>query len=577
VAERDHIAGLPVFTADAAAPGPAFEPGAPFWRAVDRLATTDLLFGQLDELLAGATSPRVWLLVHEPTRGELSATAALMLARALNGRGQGVLVLDVDEAGSALTIWAEREETEGWIDVARFGASVTTAAVPLPFRGGRGELLGVGSFTPTDASEDEIIALLSRLRHHADDIVLVGVAGPQVLPWARRAQRRLLCWDRAARAADRLAPLLGPFAAAGAPITALVAYGTAAAVSPSAEREPAVAEQVAEEQVANNQVAEEIAAAVPAVAEEAAEAAADATEAAAAEAATEVPAVTADEPVAPAAAAAAPAPERKREPVFGDGVEVDNLVETRFVQAPDSDLGVEPDAGRGTPRLFWLATAMFAVALVAVAWYWAAHVRVPRGGYFEPVVTQGPPEPAAADSLSSEPLPGAPADGQSVVADAAKPLAAADSIADGADRKSTRQVAQAGGLTSIGDTLPGAGTATGNGAAPAAARPTPAATTAPTAPVPFDASAYAVPAGQAGWALHVYSQADSASAAKQAAQLEREGYHVAVRIVEIKEKGGRWWRLYLGSFPSRAAARAAMPALLERLRASWAEPARIQD
>ncbi len=574
MAERDHIAGLPVFTADAAAPGPAFEPGAPFWRAVDRLATTDLLFGQLDELLAGATSPRVWLLVHEPTRGELSATAALMLARALNGRGQGVLVLDVDEAGSALTIWAEREETEGWIDVARFGASVTAAAVPLPFRGGRGELLGVGSFTPTDASEDEIIALLSRLRHHADDIVLVGVAGPQVLPWARRAQRRLLCWDRAARAADRLAPLLGPFAAAGAPITALVAYGTAAVVATPrpAEREPGVAERIAEEQVA-----EEIAAAVPAVAEEAAGAAAEATEAAA-EAAAEEPAGTADEPVAAAAAAAAaPAPERKREPVFGDGVEVDNLVETRFVQAPDSDLGVEPDAGRGTPRLFWMAAAMFAVALVAVAWYWAAHVRVPRGGYFEPVVTQGPPEPAAADSLSGVPLSGAPADGQSMVADAAKPVAAADSTADGADRTSTRQVAQAGGLTSIGDTLPGAGTATGNGAAPAAARPTPATTVAPTAPVPFDAAAYAVPAGQAGWALHVYSQADSASAAKQAAQLERDGYHVAVRIVEIKEKGGRWWRLYLGSFPSRAAARAAMPALLERLRASWAEPARIQD
>ena len=86
-----------------------------------------------------------------------------------------------------------------------------------------------------------------------------------------------------------------------------------------------------------------------------------------------------------------------------------------------------------------------------------------------------------------------------------------------------------------------------------------------------------MPAGQAGWALHVYSLADSASAAAQVAELERSGLRTAVRIVEIREKGGRWWRVYVGSFPTRSAANAALPALLDRLKATWAEPARIQD
>ena len=61
------------------------------------------------------------------------------------------------------------------------------------------------------------------------------------------------------------------------------------------------------------------------------------------------------------------------------------------------------------------------------------------------------------------------------------------------------------------------------------------------------------------------------------AQPPADAVAAAVRIVEIREKGGRWWRVYVGSFPTRSAANAALPALLDRLKASWAEPARIQD
>ena len=146
------------------------------------------------------------------------------------------------------------------------------------------------------------------------------------------------------------------------------------------------------------------------------------------------------------------------------------------------------------------------------------------------------------------------------------------------DADEPRRVAEAGGLASIGDTLPGVRTQAPKAQPPAAPAPVEQITPGGVGSAPkFDPAVYTVPAGQAGWALHVYSLPDSAGASAQAAELERAGYRTAVRIVEIKDKGGRWWRLYVGSFPSRAAARAAMPALLARLGATWAEPARIQE
>jgi hypothetical protein len=558
VADRQHIAGLPLFDAGPSSPPPAFEAGAPFWRALEKLAPDDRLTGQLDQLLAGASAPRVWLLLHEPGQPELSAAAALMLARALLGRGQNVLVLDVDEIGAALTIWTEREETEGWIDVARFGASVVSAGVPLPFRGGRGTLLGVGSFVPTDVTEDEIISLMGRLRHQADDILLVAAVGPAALPWARRAERRLFCWDRSVRGIDQLGPVTGPFAASGVPLTGLLGYGELVVV---AEPMPVAAAPVPGP--------------VPAPVEEpvAATGAPDRLELP-----PEVSVMDEPEPVLAAApapepgstpasvAAAEPAPVPAREPAAPPVA--------RPAGGPDRythHLGAEKDSPRGTPRLFWLATGVFAVALVAIAWYWSSYVRVPAGGYFEPVVTRTETAPMAedfpaADSTSTADLPRQPA----------------DTTAGLAETAGTRRVAEAGGLASISDTLPGARKQE-PAAAPTTSPKAPAAAAGATAggeggnALPFDAAAYKVPAGQAGWALHVYSLPDSAGAAKQIAELERAGYSTAVRIVEIKEKGGRWWRLYVGSFPSRSAARAAMPALLSRLGATWAEPARIQE
>ena len=481
MAEQRFIAGIPCHEGSTASPPASFPEGAAFWRALEPLLPADRVADGLDGLMAGATAPRTWLLLHEPGQAAVGAASALMLARALMGRGQGVLVLDIDESGAALTAWAGRGQTEGWIDVARFGASVLAAGASLPFGGGRGLLLGIGSFVPTDASEDEIVSLHARLRHHADDILLVGAATPEVLPWARRAERSLLCWDRAVHAEGDLPVVLAALAAAQVPVTGILGWG------------PVVARP---------------------------EAPADAGPAAGAEA------------PAPALAAAGTPDLRAAAPAGGPArvVPLDEL-------AP---LDAEPEPARRNPRLFWLAAAAFGVAIVASAWYWTNYVRVPPGGYFEPVATRE--TPAAAGDVAADTTAGA---------------------------QPAPRVAEAGGLASLGDTLPGA--------AEEPARDAVAGPAGPAAATAFDRAPYTVPVGSDGWSLHVYSLADSSSAAQQVAALAGQGFRAAVRIVEIKERGGRWWRVYVGSFPSRSAAAAAMPALLGRLKADWAEPARIRE
>lgn len=521
MAEDRLISGLPYHAGSASALPAGFEAGQAFWRAIEQLAPGDLLAGRLDDLLGGGAVPRTWLLLYEPGQAPAGVVAALMLARALLGRGQNVLVLDVDESAAALTEWAGRRQTEGWIDVARFGASVPAAAAALPFRGGRGSLLGVGSFTPTDVTEDEIISLHARLRHQADDILLVGAVGPDVLSWARRAERRLFCWDHAARPEADLGRVLGPFAAEGVPVTGILGWGPEPAVAP--QDQPDVASQATGID----------------------------------DAAKPGPPATSARPVVamPTVAPETPAfPEPSLPPVAA--------VERPLDEPAPLDAEVEP--ARRNPRVFWIAAAAFGAAILASTWYWSNHVRVPPGGFFEPVATQEPP----AGSADVEPGPGtgSPA-----------PVEVPSTNGESAPGAVQPRVAEAGGLASLGDTLPTGSKAPARAAAGGAAETRASPPAGAPAAAPFDRARYTVPVGRDGWALHVYSLADSASAAQQVAALTGQGFRAAVRIVEIREKGGRWWRIYVGSFPTRAAASAAMPELLGRLKAEWAEPARIQE
>ena len=60
----------------------------------------------------------------------------------------------------------------------------------------------------------------------------------------------------------------------------------------------------------------------------------------------------------------------------------------------------------------------------------------------------------------------------------------------------------------------------------------------------------------------------------EVANLTRRGFKSEMRTVDLGEKG-HWNRIYLGSFASRSAAKAAMPELLAKLRVDWAQPIRF--
>lgn len=598
MAERTHLEGLPLFAAGHAAGSLRLEAGAGFWPAVEQLATGDAVAGQLDELLAGATSPRTWLVLHEPGEPQLSCVAALMLARALASRGQNVLVLDIDEDEAALTRWTGREETEGWIDVARFGASVLGAGIALPFRGGRGTLMGVGSFRPTDATEGEIVSLIGRLRHQGDDIVLVGAVGPAVVPWAKLASRRVLCWDPGVRPAGELPKVCRPFEANGVPLTGLLAFGDV--VLPVAvETTPEAVDVVAPVASTDGTLADDTVAAMPVaeVAEDVdtvdhvdhvddvdeAEPAVDEVDVAEFAGLTDdddpAEADAPDEPLVVTHGASAPPA-----PAMVASAEAARPLPPQPAYGHDADLGlgVDGEAPRGTPRVFWLATGVFVVALLAVAWYWSEYVRVPPGGYFSPVATHEDSLREHASVVAAGEHQVAEAGGLTSIDDSLSDVrkAATPTTAPATTPATTPTTSPTTAPATVPATAP-TGTPTSapvTGAAPAGAPVTtpPAASQAASAasvPALFDKAAYEVPVGQAGWALHVYSVPDSAGAVKECAGLERAGFRAAVRIVEIKEKGGRWWRIYVGSFPSRKAALAAMPALRDKLKTDWAEPA----
>jgi len=125
------------------------------------------------------------------------------------------------------------------------------------------------------------------------------------------------------------------------------------------------------------------------------------------------------------------------------------------------------------------------------------------------------------------------------------------------------------GAADTGVGVAGAGVAGAGGADPSRARP--AAPAAPPAEAGFDPAPYRLPVGRDGWALHVYSLPDSAQAEREIRRLRGLGLTAGWRAVELPGRG-RWYRISLGSFPDRASAARALPALLRRLDADWGQP-----
>ncbi len=217
--------GLPVFTTGWGAGSIQFTDESTLWEHVNKLISDGQLGESLDSAMAGHSSPRVWLFLHEPGEAHLSVAVALNFASELASRDQAVLLLDGDDEEADLTRWAGRQEIDGWIDLVRYGSSVLNCGIPMPFEGRRGYLLGVGSFTPADVTGPEVKDLLDRLKRQADDILVTAPADAVGRLWAAEADLRLLCWDRSQRSASLVNNLLESFESVEIPLTGLVGFG----------------------------------------------------------------------------------------------------------------------------------------------------------------------------------------------------------------------------------------------------------------------------------------------------------------------------------------------------------------
>ncbi len=223
--ESNSPSGLPLFVSGWGAGNILFNDPKTFWDDASRVASEGVWGENLDAAMSGKSAPRVWVFLHEPGEGHLSAASALSVARELALRDQAVLLLDADDEHPDLTRWAERTEQDGWIDFIRYGSSVLNCGIPMPFEGRRGYLLGVGSFSPVDVSRMEVAELLVRLKRQTDDILIVAPANSVGKFWAAEADLRLLCWDRAHRSPGLVEGVLEGFSAAGVPVSGLVGFG----------------------------------------------------------------------------------------------------------------------------------------------------------------------------------------------------------------------------------------------------------------------------------------------------------------------------------------------------------------
>ncbi|HOX25234.1 MAG TPA: SPOR domain-containing protein [Candidatus Krumholzibacteria bacterium] len=491
--------------------------GEGLWEEVRRFARESLLERQIDAAMGGRPAPRVWAFLESPGAGPAAAAAGLGAAVLLADRGQSVVLVDADEQEPRITRWAGRTDREGWIDMVRFGASLHTASDALPSQARRGSVVGVGSFAPTGVTPDEVAELLGRLRRQADDLVLVLPAKLRSLPWLEVAHIRLLCWDLLSRSAGETEKILSELERMGARPDALLGFGV--------EEYVAIQERLREDVAASAAPSPEPGPVTPALVP-AAEPGPDAAPASgrSAESATGSGPTLASGPTYRAAGAARerslPAPRRRRT----SGIFV--FVGVALIAAL-ALLGLRFSGQLRGERTADLASS-------------PAPVDLPAGERTPPVDRDQPPAAAALGATGAE-----------VAADSA---GSANAVAD---------------EDSVG--VDEAASATGATAAPAARADSPAVDSGgdggPWTP-------FRRPAGQEGWALWLYSFPDEATAEVEIRALERRGIQATARAVEIKDRG-RWYRVYAGSFPDRAAAAAAVPWLKSELRHDWVVPAAI--
>ena len=517
--------GLPVLSTGANLAELDLHGGPDFWNEVQRFARGSQLEPQVDVAIGGRAAPRVWAFLESPGNGAAAAAAALGTAWLLADRGQTVVLVDADEQEPRITRWLGRVEQEGWIDMVRFGASLQAASVPLPSAGRRGSVLGVGTFAPTGITPEEVGELVGRLRRQADDLVLVLPAKLRSGSWLEAANITLLCWDLLARSAGDTEKILVELERMGAKATALLGFGV--------EEYLVIQERLCEGAATAAPPREEIVA-------------------------RDLPEAPPELPSA-APVPSGPEPQTPSEPPHAEVVfapaqtEADVEAETTDGAAPDrsplaSDLA-EAAVAAGDPlvrphprtsRVFVVAGVLAVVVLAFLGLFLRDQLQRDRAAEELAAVEALPVVPGEPEFVAAEP---APPEGPAVVQTSSEP-AAADAIA----------------------TTPAPETDAAAAETDAAAAETDAAG--------MDWSPYRKPAGEDGWTLWLFSLPGEPAAASEVGRLDRLGIRAASRAVELPEKG-RVWRVYAGSFATRAAAQAAAPALLHELKHNWAVPARF--
>ncbi len=559
--------------------------GGIFWEEALRFSAEAHLDALVAAVQAKRNPPRIWAFLDTPENTASRAAAVLATARALVRPGRKILVVDGDDQRPDLTRWADRYELEGWIDFLRYGASLPACSIALPWNGADGRFMGVGSFCPAQATPQEIWDLLARLRHRVDDILISVPLDEAGGPWLAGADVRLLCWDGLTGSQAEAERTAGELATAGFPVLGLVAFAGGVAVAEAAAGEQAPEEPMAEEPAAEAPIAEEPVGVEPEGLAPAFEEPAGAP--AFGSLADEV-APLGTEPLflhGPGAArgpAESPAEERAAagahvagEEPAGERPEADLI----GAMAHLDEYGDTGEAGRTRKRrsspLFWGAAALLLVVIAVVGYALIHNWNVQRPERTIQVAR----DHQAADT--SPPVPGLNYPPEGEVAkppeSAAQPDATVDVAAEDADSTAGEPTPPENLLATGPPPSPEGwsekpGTAEAGGGAASSGEPATAGLTAEERTELW--ASFELPVGQDGWALWVYSLPDSATALREVDILERQGIRAVIHGVDIPGKG-YWYRVYMGSFPSRTAARDAIPALLERLHEDWAQPVRF--
>lgn len=496
--------------------------GQGLWDEVQRYAGNSLIERQLDQAMGGRAAPRVWAFLEAPAGGPGAAAAGLAAAWLLASRGQAVILVDADEQDPLITRWLGRIEREGWIDIIRFGASLHAASEPLPSDNRRGSILGVGSFTPTGVTPDEVAEFLNRLRRQADDLILVLPAKLRSVPWLETAQIRLLCWDMLGRSVGDTEKILAELDRMGARPDALLGYGveeyTAIQATLREDTPPAVAA-----------TADDTTTAEP-----------------------PSPETVVEEPAAAATTAQSVPAESQSEDAAAAG--------TQETEAAPS---IPPRPRRQTSGVFVFVAAAAVVCLALLGLFLREQRTTDRRAAGQD------PAVAAADRGLATPRPEAPAglaDEPDVVADQ---TANAAESASAAAAPTSEPPASAVVRTTPAQNEP---VPAGNGAQPAGAGSAAVAAAdveAAASEQAVDWSAFRKTAGADGWTLWLYTLFDEQSAAGEVQRLGRRRIQAEYRAVELPGKG-RVFRIYAGSFASRREADAAKAHILAELKHNWA-------